>query len=78
MDSSQRAAAQGVRAALGSDYAVQLRSAAAPHVGEKMARRKHQIGTLLANAKLKELEILEGKASGMKTKAETQGKYGWK
>lgn len=155
MDAGQRAAAQGVRAALGSDYAQQLRAQAAPHLGDKVsaepwnfaqfcnsssreaskrnsydhhasnkayvpatssrfceccfmstqstlrastsmrcndlqslehpantppqvARRKHQIGTLLANAKLKELEILEGKASGMKSKAETQGKYGWK
>jgi hypothetical protein len=28
-------------------------------------------------AKLKEIELLEGKAKGMKTKAETQAKYGW-
>ena len=42
-----------------------------------MAKRKHQIGTLFHAAKLKELEILEGKAAGMKSKAETQGKYGW-
>lgn len=36
-----------------------LRSEAAAAVGNKLARRKHQIGTLLANAKLRELELLE-------------------
>ena len=38
---------------------------------------QHQIGTLFANAKLQELEMLEKRASGMKSKAETAGKYGW-
>jgi hypothetical protein len=28
-------------------------------------------------AKLQEIQLLEGKAKGMKTKAETQAKYGW-
>lgn len=37
----------------------------------------HQIGTLFHNAKMRELELLENRAAGMKSKAETQGKYGW-
>lgn len=41
------------------DIADQLRSEAAAAAGNKLARRKHQIGTLLANAKLHELELLE-------------------
>ena len=77
VDPAQREAAQGMRSALGSDYAQQLRSQAAPHTGSKLARSKHQIGTLYANAKLRELEVLENRASGMKSKAETAGKYGW-
>lgn len=36
-----------------------------------MARRKHQIGTLLFNAKMQELDMLEKKSQGQKTKAET-------
>lgn len=43
----------------------------------KLAKRKHQIGSLYAHAKLKELEDFERRAAGMKTKAETQSKYGW-
>jgi proline-rich protein PRCC len=77
VDPAQKEAAQGMRSALGTDYAQQLRSQAAPHMGSKLARCKHQIGTLFANAKLRELEVMENRASGMKTKAETAGKYGW-
>ncbi|WIA38429.1 hypothetical protein OEZ86_001754 [Tetradesmus obliquus] len=83
VDPAQREAAQGMRAALGADYAVKLRAEAAPHTGSKLARSKHQIGTLFANAKLRELElreleVLENRAAGMKSKAETAGKYGWR
>ncbi|KAL6753890.1 hypothetical protein V8C86DRAFT_420317 [Haematococcus lacustris] len=77
MNPAAKAAAQNVRASLGSEYAGQLRAEARPHEGNKMAKRKHQIGTLFANAKLKELELLEGKAAGMRSKKETQAKYGW-
>ena len=41
-------------------------------------RAKHQIGTLYWQSKQVELQIMEGKLLGMKSKAETQGKYGWK
>ncbi len=57
--------------------AAQLRADAKPFEGDKTAKRKHQIGTLFYNAKMKELEILEGKAAGFKAKAESKGKYGW-
>jgi hypothetical protein len=49
VDPTQKEANAGVRNALGSDYIQQLRGAAKPHEGTKMARRKHQIGTLFAN-----------------------------
>lgn len=55
-----------------------LRVEAKGHEGSRMAKRKHQIGTLLFNAKMKELEILEGKATAMRHKSETQAKYGWR
>lgn len=55
----------------------QLRSQATGHQGNKLARNKHQIGTLYYNAKMNEIDLLEGKANSMKTKAETQAKYGW-
>jgi proline-rich protein PRCC len=77
VDPSRREANEGLRAALGTGYAAAIRAEAAPFEGDKMAKRKHQIGTLFHNAKMKELEILENRASGMKSKAETQGKYGW-
>ena len=32
------------------------RAQAAPHLGSGLARKKHQIGTLFANAKLRELD----------------------
>lgn len=44
MDPAQREANEGMRQALGSDYAQQLRGQAAPFKGNKMANRKHQIG----------------------------------
>lgn len=43
----------------------------------KMAKRRHQISSLYHYAKQKELEQLEVRAAGSKTKAETQRKYGW-
>lgn len=60
-----------------STFAAKLRAEAQSYEGNKMAKRKHQIGTLFYNAKMKELEILEGKASSMRHKSETQAKYGW-
>ena len=41
-----------------------MRAEAQPFAGNKMAKRKHQIGTLNHQAKVKELEILEGKVRG--------------
>ena len=46
-----REAAQGARAALGTDYEQQLRKEAGPMPG-KLSKRKHQIGSLFHQAKL--------------------------
>ena len=51
MDPMAREAAQGARAALGTDYEQQLRKAAGPMPG-KLSKRKHQIGSLFHQAKL--------------------------
>jgi hypothetical protein len=48
-----------------------LRRSAASFEGSKMARRKHQIGTLLFNARMQELDQLEKRTQGQKSKAET-------
>ncbi|DBB10990.1 hypothetical protein WJX82_011459 [Trebouxia sp. C0006] len=71
-----REAAGGARTALGSDYELQLRSEAGP-APAKLAKRKHQISSLYHHAKIRELELLEQRGQGIKTKAETQAKYGW-
>lgn len=41
-------------------------------------RAKNQIGTLYWQSKQNELHMLEGRLQGMKSKAETQAKYGWR
>lgn len=68
----------GMRAALGDEYEMKLRSEAA-RVGNvsKMAKRKNQLSSLFVNAKAQEIEQMEKQASGVKTKTETQRKYGW-
>lgn len=71
-----REAAGGARAALGADYEMQLRSEAGP-MPAKLAKRKHQISSLYHHAKIRELELLEQRGQGIKTKMETQAKYGW-
>ena len=43
----------------------------------KLAKRRHQISSLYHYAKQKELEQLEVRGTGVKTKAETHRKYGW-
>ncbi|XXG64420.1 hypothetical protein AAC387_Pa05g2378 [Persea americana] len=43
----------------------------------KLHKRKHQIGSLYFDMKQKEMELVERRARGFLTKAETQGKYGW-
>lgn len=68
----------GMRAALGDEYERKLRSEAA-RVGNvsKVAKRKNQLSSLFVNAKTQEIEQMEKHASGVKTKTETQKKYGW-
>lgn len=43
----------------------------------KLAKRKHQIGSLYFDLKQKEMELAERRSKGLLTKAETQAKYGW-
>ena len=68
----------GMRAALGDEYERKLRSEAA-RVGNvsKLAKRKNQLSSLFVNAKAQEIEQMEKQASGVRTKTETQKKYGW-
>ncbi|KAG2502247.1 hypothetical protein HYH03_000733 [Edaphochlamys debaryana] len=71
MDPAAAAAAQSTREALGSEYAMALRRSAQPFEGSKTAKRKHQIGTLLFNARMQELDMMEKRGQGQKSKAET-------
>ena len=76
--SSSIADLSGMRAALGAEYENKLRSEAG-RVGtvSKLAKRKNQLSSLFVAAKSEELDLIEKQALGMKTKAETQKKYGW-
>jgi len=65
-----------VQKAFGPQYAAELKRQAGAKPDAKL-RRKHQIGSLYHDAKVRELDLFENKASGMKTRTETQGKYGW-
>ncbi|KAL4435571.1 hypothetical protein ABPG77_002534 [Micractinium sp. CCAP 211/92] len=76
MAPGQRAEVNALRNAFGSDYEAKLRQEAGPDP-TKLAKRRHQIGSLYHYAKQKELEQLEQRAQGSKSKAETQRKYGW-
>jgi hypothetical protein len=63
-------------AAFGAEAEARLRAEAGPKPSD-VQRRKHQIGSLLHDAKVQELKALEGRLQGMKTKRETMAKYGW-
>ena len=63
-------------AAFGPEAEARLRAEAGPKPSD-VQRRKHQIGSLLHDAKVQELKALEGRLQGMKTKRETMAKYGW-
>jgi len=43
----------------------------------KIQKRKHQINSLAYAAAERELELMEKKGSSLKTKSQTQAKYGW-
>lgn len=49
----------------------------AGHKPSQMQNRKSQIGSLHHAAKMHELDLLRGKAESMKSKRQTQSKYGW-
>lgn len=73
-EAARRAALSGgVKAALGEAAA---RASDAPEPG-KMAKRKHQIGTLYQRAKVQELDDLQKQAQGARNRAEAKRKYGW-
>ncbi|KAK9826164.1 hypothetical protein WJX81_002555 [Elliptochloris bilobata] len=76
VDPAAREAMNAARTAFGADYEARLRAeaGAAP---DKLSRRKHQISSLYHSAKMKELEMLDMRGQGLKTKAQTQAKYGW-
>jgi len=63
-------------AAFGPDYEAKLRASAGDKPSD-VARRKHQIGSLLHDAKLMELKALEGRIAQSKSKQQTRAKYGW-
>ena len=63
-------------AAFGPEAEARLRAEAGPKPSD-VQRRKHQIGSLLHDAKVQELKALEGRLQGMKSKRETMAKYGW-
>ena len=44
----------------------------------KMQKRKHQLMSLVADAKSKEMELREFHANGAKTRGEVQARFGWK
>jgi proline-rich protein PRCC len=78
MAPGQRAELTAMRSALGDDYEARLKSDASK-VGNvsKTAKRKHQLSSLYVQSKEQELEDMEKRATGAKTKSETQRKYGW-
>ncbi|PRW33970.1 proline-rich PRCC [Chlorella sorokiniana] len=76
MAPGQAAEVNALRNAFGSDYEAKLRQEAGSDP-TKLAKRRHQIGSLYHYAKQKELEQMEVRAQGSKSKAETKKKYGW-
>jgi proline-rich protein PRCC len=63
-------------AALGAEYEAKLRAEAGAKPSD-VAKRKHQIGSLLHDAKVQELKLLEGRAAGMQHRKMARQKYGW-
>jgi len=43
----------------------------------RLQKRKHQINQLAFTAAERELELMERRGQQMRTKSQTQGKYGW-
>ncbi len=43
----------------------------------KLQKRKHQLNSLAYTAAERELELMDRKGHALKTKAQTQAKYGW-
>ena len=77
VEPAKAAAAPTLKSILGQEFANKLRAEADSFGGTSLAKKKHQIGTLFATARANELNILDGKSQAMKSKSETQSKYGW-
>lgn len=60
----------------GTDFERKIRLMAGPDPG-KVAKRKHQIGSLYYQAQLMELDLIDKQSQRMKSKASTASKYGW-
>ena len=71
-----RAEMDALSNALGPDYEARLRAEAGP-APTKLAKRRHQIGSLFHEAKQSELRAMDAKAAAVKTKTESKRKYGW-
>ena len=52
-------------------------TSASAHGPTKLQRRKHQINSLATAAAERELELMDKKGQSLRTKAQTQAKYGW-
>lgn len=74
---ARRAEMEAVETALGSDYAKDLQASAKKHEPNKRQKQRHQINSLYHAARMTELQDMERKAQGTKSKAETAAKYGW-
>ena len=60
----------GVATAFGPQYAAKLKKEAGDKP-DQLLRRKHQIGSLYYDAKVRELELFENKSKGMKSRVRT-------
>ena len=76
MEPGKRAEADAFRNAFGADYEAKLRTEAGAQPS-RLARSRHQIGSLYHQAKMAELKDMELRAQGAKHRAEAKRRYGW-
>ena len=63
---------------MGSEHAKRLQQeTSGKQEPSKRQKQRHQINSLYHQARLTELQDMEKKAQGTKSKAETVAKYGW-
>lgn len=73
----ERAEVEAVRTAMGSEHAKRLQAAVSGQEPSKRQKQRHQINSLYHQARVTELQDMEKKLQGTKSKAETAAKYGW-